>query len=63
MPRERRPIRRGEIIGEVVSDKPLTEADHYERCPRCNGLVDRRDLGAVLEHCGSEPCPAGDRPQ
>lgn len=52
--------RRGEIIG--TSDV-ATEAEHYGKCPRCGAWVGRRDLGAVLEHNGPEPCPKEDRQQ
>jgi hypothetical protein len=33
MPRCRRPLRRGEIIGEVVSPKPTSEADCFIKGP------------------------------
>jgi hypothetical protein len=63
MPRERRPLRRGEIIGEVVGPKPASEADYFLQCPACGGWVDIRDLAAVFEHEGPLPHPAQDRAQ
>jgi hypothetical protein len=60
---ERKPLRRGEIIGEVVSPKPTSEAEHYLRCPACGGLFDIRDLAQVMDHAGPLPHPAGDREQ
>jgi hypothetical protein len=60
---ERRPLRRGEIIGEVVSPTPVNEAEHFIRCPDCNGLVDMRDLAQVFEHLGPLPHPAEDGEQ
>jgi hypothetical protein len=51
---ERRPLRRGEIIGERVDRKVTSEAEHFMRCPACGGLVDMRDLGQVLEHATSQ---------
>ena len=35
MPERRRPLRRGEIIGEVVLPKPATETDCLLQCPAC----------------------------
>jgi hypothetical protein len=63
MPRERKPLRRGEIIDQVVSDKSMSEADYFLQCPACGGWVDIRDLAAVFEHEGPLPHPPGDRPQ
>jgi hypothetical protein len=60
---DKRPIRRGEIIGQRVGGEPASEAEHYIRCPDCGGWIDCRDLGAVLEHEGPLPHPAGDKPQ
>jgi hypothetical protein len=58
-----RRLRRGGIIGEVVSPKPTTEVDCFIRCPDCGGLIGIRDLPQVMEHAGPLPHPVGDRPQ
>ena len=55
-------IPRGEIIGERVGE-PENEAEHYITCPECGGLIDLRNLGAMLEHAGPLPHPAQDNPQ
>jgi hypothetical protein len=55
---KRRPLRRREIIGEVVSPKPTSEADCFIRCPVCGGFIDVRDLAQVAEHAGPLPHPA-----
>jgi hypothetical protein len=55
MPERRRPLRRGEVIGQRV-DKPVTdEAEHFIRCPDCGGWIDMRDLCQVFEHAGPLP--------
>lgn len=46
MPRERRPLRRGEIIGEVVGPKPASEADYFPTVPSL------RRLGRHPRPCG-----------
>jgi hypothetical protein len=56
---ERKPLRRGEIIGERVDRKVTDEAEHFERCPVCGGLVDMRDLAAVLEARWTAPASRG----
>ena len=60
---ERRPLRRGEIIGQRVDREDATEADHFLRCPDCGGWIDIRDLGAVLDHAGALPHPLQDKEQ
>ena len=43
-------IPRGTYKGERVG-KPLTdEAEHFIRCPACDGWIDCRDLACVFEH-------------
>ena len=37
---------RGERVGKPVTD----EAEHFIRCPACNGWIDCRDLACVFEH-------------
>jgi hypothetical protein len=59
---DRKPFRRGEIIGQRIDREPASEAEHFIRCPTCGGLVDCRDLGQVLEHEAGE-CPPQDRAQ
>jgi hypothetical protein len=60
---ERRRLRRGEIIGQRVDRKGVTEADHFLKCPACGGWIDVRDLAQVFEHPGPLPHPAQDREQ
>jgi hypothetical protein len=61
MPDRRKPLRRGEILGEVVGRNPATEADYFVRCPDCGGYIDIRDLAQVVEHAGPLPHPTGDK--
>ena len=63
MPEHKRPLRRGEIMGEVVSPKPASEADCFIRCPACVGWIDIRDLGQIMEPAGPLPHPVQDQPQ
>ena len=63
MDKRRRPLRRGEINGEVVSPKPASEAEHFIRCHDCGGVIDVRDLAQVMEHMGPLPHPAQDGEQ
>jgi hypothetical protein len=44
-------------------EPPQGEAEHIIRCPKCNGWVDCRDLGQVLEHEGPLPHPSEDLPR
>jgi hypothetical protein len=46
-----------------LDDPPRDEAEHFIRCPKCNGWVDMRDLGQVFEHEGPLPHPAEDHAQ
>jgi hypothetical protein len=57
------PIPRGTVIGRQVSGPPLTEAEHFKRCPLCHGYVDMRDRVWLDEHQGPLPHPACDRAQ
>jgi len=47
--------------GNPILDLP--EAAHFYRCAACGGLVDKRDLGAVLEHEADGPHPVEMREQ
>jgi len=37
------PRPRGTIIGRQITGPPLTEAEHFRKCPLCGGYVDMRD--------------------
>jgi hypothetical protein len=52
-----RTIKRGEIIGKRVGERPKDDAEHFLLCPACNGWIDCRDLGQVLEHAGPYRIP------
>jgi hypothetical protein len=56
-------IPRGQYIGKPLGDLPNDKAEHFIRCPACNGWIDCRDLGQVFEHEGPLPHPAQDQPQ
>jgi hypothetical protein len=43
--------------------QPTDEAEHFSKCEACGGFFDMRDLGAVLDHEGPLPNPAGDQAQ
>ncbi len=43
--------------GRPEGRMPRTEADHYEKCPVCGHMIDRRDLAEVLEHLGPHLAP------
>jgi hypothetical protein len=34
---------RGTVIGKQVTGPPLSEAEHFRKCPLCGGYVDMRD--------------------
>jgi hypothetical protein len=53
----------GTIIGRQISGPPLSEAEHFKRCPLCGGYVDTRDRVWLEEHQQPLPHPAGDRAQ
>jgi hypothetical protein len=36
-------IPRGKYLGERVADPPEREAEHFVRCPACDGWIDCRD--------------------
>jgi len=57
------PAPRGTIIGRRVTGPPLTEAEHFRRCPLCGGYVDMRDRVWLDDHQGALPHPACDRVQ
>jgi len=57
------PAPRGTIIGRQVGGPPLTEAEHFRRCPLCAGYVDLRDRVWLEEHQQPLPPPACDRVQ
>ena len=56
-------IPRGTYIGRPVGKSPKDEAQHYIRCPTCNGWIDCRDLGQVFQHEGPLPHPTQDQSQ
>jgi hypothetical protein len=58
---QRMTIKRDEIIGKPVGEQPEGEAEHFIQCPACNGWIDCRDLGHVLEHEGPLPHPGQDQ--
>jgi hypothetical protein len=60
---DRPPERRGEIIGHRVDRDVKSEAEHFYKCPKCGGYVDKRDLAQVFEHEGPLPHPVQDKPQ
>jgi hypothetical protein len=51
-------IQRGQYLGRRLGDTPDDEAEHFVRCPACDGWIDCRDLGQVFEHEGLLPHPA-----
>jgi len=57
------PKPRGTVIGKQSSGPPLSEAEHFERCPLCGGHVDMRDRVWLEEHQQPLPHPACDRAQ
>ena len=56
-------VPRGKYRGRRVGKEPADESEHFMRCPRCGGLIDKRDLGQVFEHQGPLPHSAEDQPQ
>jgi CRISPR/Cas system type I-B associated protein Csh2 (Cas7 group RAMP superfamily) len=56
-------IPRGKYIGKRVGQPATAEAEHFIRCPACDGWIDCRDLGQVFEHEGPLPHPPQDQPQ
>jgi hypothetical protein len=56
-------IPRGKYLGVRVGDPPKHEAEHFIRCPACDGWIDCRDLAQALEHHGPLPHPSQDPPQ
>jgi hypothetical protein len=54
------PRPRGTVIGRQVSGPPLTEAEHFWKCPLCGGYVDMRDRVWLEDHQGPLPHPACD---
>jgi hypothetical protein len=57
------PRPRGTVIGKQVTGRPLSEADHFRKCPLCAGYVDMRDRVWLEVHEGPLPHPAQDRAQ
>jgi hypothetical protein len=57
------PFPRGTIMGKQVTGFPLSDAEHYFRCPLCGGYVDMRDRVWLEEHQAPLPHPACDRAQ
>jgi hypothetical protein len=52
---------RGKYMG--TSNRPLTEAERFRRCPICGVCVDILDLSWVEDHEGPPPYPVQDRVQ
>jgi hypothetical protein len=50
-------VRRGEIIGQPVDHPPEHEAEHFIRCPACEGWIDMRDLAHPAQD-GIDEAPA-----
>jgi hypothetical protein len=57
------PRPRGAVIGWQVSGPPLSDAEHYFRCPLCGGYVDMSDRVWLEDHQGPLPHPAWDQAQ
>jgi len=57
------PFPRGTVIGKQVAGRPLSEAEHFRKCPLCGGYVDMRDRAWLEDHQGPLPHPACDRVQ
>ena len=55
-------IPRGEYLGRDAT-QVADEADHFIRCPACQGWIDCRDLGSVFDHERPLPHPGLDQPQ
>jgi hypothetical protein len=54
---------RGTVIRRQVAGWPLTEAEHFLKCPLCGGYADMRDRVWLEDHEGPLPHPAQDRVQ
>jgi CRISPR/Cas system type I-B associated protein Csh2 (Cas7 group RAMP superfamily) len=63
IPSEAMVIARARYIGKRLGASPKNEAEHFIRCPACNGWIDCRDLGQVFEHEGTLPHPTQDQTQ
>jgi hypothetical protein len=57
------PFPRGAVIGKQVTGRPLSEAEHFRKCPLCGGYVDTRDRAWLEEHQQPLPHPSCDRVQ
>jgi hypothetical protein len=57
------PFPRGTVIGKQITGQPLSEAEHFRKCPLCGGYVDMRDRVWLDEPQGRLPHPAQDRVQ
>jgi hypothetical protein len=55
------PKPRGTAIGKQITGRPLTEAEHFRKCPLCGGYVDMRDRVWLDEHHQPLLHPAQDR--
>jgi hypothetical protein len=56
-------IPRGTSFGRRVGNPPKGDAEHFIRCPVCDGWANCRDLGQVFEHEGPLLHPVQDQPQ
>jgi hypothetical protein len=57
------PRPRGTVTGKQVSGPPLSEAEHFRKCPLCDGSIDLRDRVWLEEHQQPLPHPAQDQAQ
>ena len=56
-------VHRGKYIGRRIDKTVTDERDHFMKCLVCDGWIDMRDLGQVLEHEGPLAHPTQDQPQ
>lgn len=46
-----------DVVGEPDGWTPITELEHFMRCPVCGETLDCRDLGRALKHWHDGPPP------
>jgi hypothetical protein len=56
-------IPRRKYIGRRLGIPPKDQAEHFMRCPVCDGWIDCRDLAQVFEYEGPLPHPVEDQSQ
>jgi hypothetical protein len=42
-------------LASALTVTVMSEAEHFYKCPKCGGYVDKRDLAQVFEHEGPLP--------